>query len=152
MSSNPSFIIPNFFYTVQYAAIELISKKPPTVDPTQIATNNKIRKIAIAHLTGAAIMAVGTVITLAALPYVITTTLGSVLLAALGITVYAAGHDIFVMANNAQTPESEVVRLLNNEGNPPNGILNIMSRDTFYQPVIVKFFEQHLTPAAAPAS
>lgn len=153
MSSNTSFIIPNFFHTVQCAAIELFSKKPATTDQAQIALNNKIKKIAIAHLAGAAVMAVGTLIGLAALPYVLTTTIGFTLLATLGVAIYAVGHDVFAMANNAQWTKSELVQLavpmINYGCDPLIAMQRAMTSGTFFQPLIIKFLAQRLTAAAA---
>ena len=160
MVSNTSFIIPNFFHTVQNAAITILSPTPIPADDEQeqLAVNEKIKKIAIAHLAGAAVMAVGTLISLAALPYVVTTTIGFALLATLGVAIYAIGHDVFTLANNAKLTQQNIEQLTaqiiarGQISDQENALPYLLTYATFFQPIILKFFAQHLNgPAAAPA-
>lgn len=99
-------MINNFFHTVQEDSI--LVYKSLTSNTTQ--TQEQERKVSLAslRLIASVGMLLGGLITLAAFPSLAVAPLGTLFKMAIGAAIYAAGHDVFVMAKNASDQQSPV--------------------------------------------
>lgn len=91
-------MIPGFFQTIQKDAVLLAQPKNAKADKE---TEFKV-SVAGIRAIGALAMAFGTIITVAAMPYLFSSTVAFTIIAAVGVAAYAVGHDVFVLGNNIE--------------------------------------------------
>jgi hypothetical protein len=94
-------MIPDFSNQVQKDIVTLTQERSQEINKNREETEKKVG-FATIRAIGALAMAFGTILTIAAMPYVFTSTLAFVFFAAVGVAAYVAGHDVFVFGLNAE--------------------------------------------------
>lgn len=124
------------------------------VSPERVLLDSTVQ-MAAQRMIGVFAMAVGVITGLAALPYLFTTTLGFVLMSAIGVSLFAAGHDLFVMANNLQhkigLQTDQVMASIAANNDNSRAVVQQLTNETFLQPLLVARLTQQAM-AAVPAA
>lgn len=118
--------------------IQILAGSKTAVHPDRVLSDSNIQ-MAAQRMIGVFAMAAGAITTLAALPYLFTATLSFVLMSAIGVSLFAAGHDLFVMANNLQKlglqTDSAMASIAVNTENS-RAVLQQLTAGTVFQPIL----------------
>ncbi|WP_068470803.1 hypothetical protein [Candidatus Protochlamydia phocaeensis] len=152
-----SFLIPNFFQTVQQDFTELKEAFSNSSQSRNELQQEKVNLAAI-RMFASLMMGLGAIKTLVALTFVATAPIGAILGMALGVGLYAIGHDVFIMARKrTQELDNPVIRVGNlviglvhevqnvirgAPSQPGQGVWVERTRDTLLRPIWLALFNR----------